>query len=191
MHPPDVRKSSNNEYVTDDNDAERSGADGHEGDPRSKVQFVGEVLLPAFAPSLRRSGTIVENPTRPEDMKVLADGHQGQCQGCNECVSRLTDATLLQRETDGHQSVDGESDKEPDGDVTSRIEGELLRATCPVVEISEPELNRRSVQELRNDTKDKSSRVGYCDKRQVDARCCVAKSLAPHDEEGHGVAQHP
>lgn len=191
MHPPDVRKSSNDEYVTDDDDAEGSGADRDESDPRSKVQFVGEVLLPTFAPSLRRSGTIVENPTRPEDVKVLADGHQGQGQGCNECVSRLTDATLLQREADGHQSVDGEGDQEPDGDVAGRVEGELLRATCPVVEISEPELNRRSVQELRNDTKDESGRVGDCDQRQVDARRCVAKSLAPHDEEGQGVAQHP
>ena len=103
-------------------------------------------------------------------MKVLGDGGRERGKGAVLGVRRAeVRLTMLQRETDGNESVNGKRHADPDGSVAARVEHELLQFTEMLIQLLEDDLEQR-LDPLGDHAANKDAQVGTCHPTQVDAR---------------------
>jgi len=195
MRSPD--HGSDDEGVTEHDDAERYGEDYSERYPRSHVEFKVSIFV-------RRTSTVTDKPelwisaavvdeselgaSCPQHVQVLADGGQRRGDGVVlGLVGAEVRPAMLQREADGDEPVDGERDTDPDGRVAARVEHELLQFAQALVELLEDDVEQR-LDPLGYHAGHEDAQVGDGHPLQVEARGSSAHAPLRHNDQDEDVA---
>jgi len=127
------QQRDDDETVADGDDRERNDAHEHERQPRPHLLLEVGVGLRTTTDPTDTSVGVPLDVSCPEDMKVLADGGDDDHDADADDASRWTDFVLDERQTDRHETVDGERHEDPDCRVAGRVEREILRLARPSV----------------------------------------------------------